>query len=52
MKKKHIDELAGKNPGSFKKFLKDKEEYLKKLEEKRTQRIKACHAARPVAWAA
>jgi len=43
MKKKPItiDEHCGQPQGSFKKFLKEKEDFLKKLEEDRKTRIRA-----------
>ncbi len=49
--KKNIDELCG-SPGSFKKFLQQKKEYLKKQEDKRKVRIRSNRAARAMAWAA
>jgi hypothetical protein len=52
MKRKTIDEHCGGNSGSFKKFLKDKETFLNKLEEKRKVRIRSGRAARAMAWAA
>ena len=52
MKTKTIDEVCGTAPGSFKKFLKEKETYLVKIEAKRKTRIQAGQAARPMAWAA
>lgn len=52
MKDKRIDELCGKEAGSFKKFLKDKETYVNKLENKRIHRIKAGNSSKLAAWAA
>lgn len=52
MKSKTIDESCGRPAGSFKKFLKQKEDYLTKSEEKRSARIKAHRNSRQLSWAA
>jgi len=50
MKTKTIDEISG-GPGSFKKFINKKETFLKKIEEKRKERIKCVRATRKMSWA-
>ena len=53
MKTKTIDELCKSEPGSFKQFLKQKEAYLKNLENKRKTRIHASRkTAHEMSWAA
>lgn len=48
-----IDEVCGKPAGSFQQSLKEKEAYLKNLEQKRKDRIKASRVpAQQMAWAA
>jgi hypothetical protein len=48
-----IDEVCGKPPGSFQQSLKEKASYLKSLEQKRKDRIKASRVtAQQMAWAA
>lgn len=52
MKAKNIDELCKSEPGSFKKFLKQKEAYLKKMDANRKARIHASrNTAREMSWA-
>jgi hypothetical protein len=52
VKAKTIDERCGKQQGSFKAFLKEKEDYLRKLEDKRKKRIESARTAREMSWAA
>lgn len=47
MKAKTIDQVCGEEAGAFKKFIKDKEAYLKALENERKERIRA---AREATW--
>ena len=51
MKPKTIDEFCGADAGSFKKFIKQKQSFLQKIEEKRKSRIQAARAAREFSWA-
>lgn len=45
MKPKTIDQLAGKPEGSFKKFIKEKEAFLKGLDTERKERIRSTRQA-------
>jgi hypothetical protein len=51
MKPKTIDEFCGPGAGSFKKFIKQKREYLQNIEGKRKARIQAVRTAREFSWA-
>lgn len=53
MKAKTIDELCKQPAGSFKKFIKEKENFLLSLEKERKERIRASRkTAHELAWAA
>lgn len=53
MKPKTIDEFCKKEPGSFKKFVAKKKQFLRKLESEREDRIRAARqTAQEMSWAA
>jgi len=53
MKAKTIDQLCNVNAGTFKKFIKQKEDYLQSVENERKERVRASRkTARELSWAA
>jgi hypothetical protein len=52
MKPKTIEEFCGAKVGSFKDFLQKKQDYLRKIEGQRKERVKVARACKELSWAA
>jgi hypothetical protein len=53
MKTKTVDQLCNSEAGTFKKFIKQKEDYLQSVENERKERIRASRkTSRELSWAA